>query len=86
VKVEFVIWSCRIGGQDFHARYLLTNHGGIRFEQGLDENRNATTDTDVSLLDDGLYQRRKIDFTHGHPGCAFTKLYSFEIVGRRRVA
>ena len=85
VRVEFVIWSCRISGQDFHARYLMTNHGGIRFEQGLDERRNANTDTDVSLLDDGLYQRRKTDFTHGHPDCAFTKLHSFEIVGRRNV-
>lgn len=86
VKIEFVIWSCRIGGQDFHARYVLTNHGGIRIDHGLDERRSATTDTDVSLLDDDMFQRRKTDFTHNHPDCAFNKLHLFEIVGRRRVA
>lgn len=86
VKVEFVIWSCRSGGQDFHARYLMTNHGGIRFEQGLDERRNASTDTDVSLLDDELYQRRKADFTHESKDCAFDKCHAFEIVGQRKSA
>ena len=86
VKVEFVIWSCRSGGQDFHARYLMTNHGGIRFEQGLDEKRTASTDTDVSLLDDELYQRRKADFTQESDKCAFEKCHAFEIMGRRTMS
>jgi len=83
VDLEFFIWSCKMGGQDFHARYVLTNHGGIRFEQGLDDSASSISTTDVSLLDDGLYRRRRTEFTHGHPDCAFTKVHSFTIKGLR---
>ena len=27
-------WKERVGGEDFHARYLLTNFGGINVEAG----------------------------------------------------
>jgi len=83
VDLEVVLWSCKAGGQDFHARYVLTNHGGIRFEQGLDDSKSTTSTTDVSLLDEVLYKRRRTDFTAGDPDCAFTKVHSFIIKGQR---
>ena len=83
LEMRIFIWTCNLGGQDFHARYLLTNHGGVRFEQGLDDNRNANSNTDVSLLDEGLYKRRRTDFTKGHPDCAFTIVHTFIVIGCR---
>lgn len=62
VTVEMVIWSCKPGGQDFHARYVLTDKGGVRVEQGLDDNVHANTTTDMSLLSEALHTQRRQDF------------------------
>lgn len=53
-------WSQRTGGRRFHARYLLTNIGGLRFEYGMDEaydikHGRTGQETDVTILDNDLY-------------------------------
>lgn len=54
-------WNERTGGKRFHARYLLTNLGGLRFDYGMDEAYDAgrgTTnqETEVSLIDQTVYE------------------------------
>ena len=56
VEVRFVRWREKTNGEKFHARYLLTEKAGIRFETGLDEGGIGET-TDVTLLDVGLHQQ-----------------------------
>lgn len=57
VQIKLVRWKLRPGGEDFHARYVLTDLGGLRFERGLDSGEAGQT-TDVSLLDEAVYVRR----------------------------
>lgn len=44
-------------GEAVHPRYILTDKGGLRFEHGLSEAGDHET-TDVSLLDNALYEQR----------------------------
>ena len=44
-------------GEAVHPRYIFTDKGGLRFEHGLSESAETET-TDVSLLDEPLYQQR----------------------------
>ncbi len=83
LELKFFIWSTEHFGQDFHARYILTNHGGVRIEQGLDDNPMAETDTDVSLLGESLYRNRRARFTEGHEDCKFNLAHSFSLIGQR---
>lgn len=53
-RLKLVRWEEKEGGEKFHARYILTDIGGIRIETGLDEGEAGET-TDVSLLDLGLW-------------------------------
>lgn len=52
-----VRWRERDGGDGFHARYVLTELGGIRFDCGLDPGHPGRT-TDVTLLDRNLHAQR----------------------------
>lgn len=54
-------WKERPGGEDFHARYLLTDKGGARVDAGFDPVGNHQT-TDVALMNYGLSQRRLASF------------------------
>jgi len=56
----------RVGGETFHARYVLTERGGIRFDVGLDEGPVGET-TDVTLLDTQLHITRWNDFQETDP-------------------
>lgn len=56
-SLRIVRWKRRPGGESFHARYILTDIGGIRVDYGLDEGKDGET-TDVGLLDDDLYEKR----------------------------
>ena len=50
LTVTIYRWREKKGGEDFHARYLLTNKGGIRVDAGFSaEGRHQTTD--MALLD-----------------------------------
>jgi hypothetical protein len=51
-------WKRRVGGEEFHARYILTERGGMRFDEGLAEGR-AGERSDVALMDPALVQNRR---------------------------
>lgn len=57
VELSLYRWKQRVGGDALHARYVLTELGGLRFEYGLDEGDSGET-LDISLLDTGLYKIR----------------------------
>jgi len=44
------------GGEGWHARYVLTERGGIRIDWGLDEGKRDTFKTDIALLDQYSWQ------------------------------
>lgn len=48
-------------GEAVHPRYIFTDKGGLRFEHGLAEESETET-TDVSLLDEFLYQQRRSQY------------------------
>jgi len=48
-------WRQKPGGADFHARYLLTDRGGIRVDGGFSAEGGAQT-TDMMLMDFALSQ------------------------------
>lgn len=56
-QIHFFRWKQREGGEAFHARYILTDRGGLNYEQGLDEGSDGEH-TDVHRMDDDLYQKR----------------------------
>lgn len=67
--LRFFRWNQRTDGIKLHARYLLTNVGGIRFDAGLDEaydagNGKTNQDTDVSLIDTTVYNELWNRFTN----------------------
>jgi hypothetical protein len=60
VVLTFYRWKERPGGEKFHARYILTDLGGIRYDVGLDESDDpdGPQTTDVSALDPETYRHR----------------------------
>lgn len=55
--VTFFRWREWPGGEDFHARYVLTDVGGLRIDAGLDEKQGQTTDVarmGIALVRDRL--------------------------------
>jgi hypothetical protein len=59
--IRVLKWRQRDGGEKFHARYILTERGGIRYDVGLDAGYEGET-TDVSILDMNLYKKRWKDY------------------------
>ncbi|MGH8679197.1 MAG: hypothetical protein ACREUQ_12720, partial [Burkholderiales bacterium] len=57
IKIRFVQWRERDGGDSLHNRYIFTERGGVRLAWGLDEGAPTQTD-DLSLLDDALFRTR----------------------------
>ncbi len=51
-------WRERVRGEDFHARYLLTDRGGIRIDAGFSA-EGAHQTTDMSLMSYELSQDRR---------------------------
>ena len=49
-------WDKKHQGDFFHARYILTEKGGLRFDWGLDIGKKIGETTDVSLLDGGVWE------------------------------
>jgi hypothetical protein len=54
-KLKIVRWIEKNGGEKFHARYILTDIGGVRIDVGLDEGGVGET-TDVSLMDFAIWK------------------------------
>lgn len=57
VKVSIFCWRQKNGGADFHARYLLTERGGIAVEAGFSAEGDHQT-TDMHLMSFELSQER----------------------------
>lgn len=78
VSIRFVIWGQREEGEKFHARYFMTERGGIRFDVGLDAGKPGET-TDVGLLSEALRATRWKQFQDST--AAFDKVDEFTITG-----
>jgi hypothetical protein len=50
VQLRITRWQQKDGGDKPHARYILTERGGIRYDYGLDEGEEGDQTTDVSLI------------------------------------
>ena len=58
MSVSIYRWREKEGGADFHARYLLTDRGGMRVDAGLSA-EGADQKTDIALMDFELAQQRR---------------------------
>ncbi len=61
IKIKFIRWEERREGKKFHARYLLTDKGGLLIETGLDEGKTAE-ETPIILLNHEMYGIVRKDF------------------------
>ena len=61
MEVKFIRWKQRENGEKLHARYVLTEYGGISIEVGLDEGNDGET-TDIKILSDEIYKKRWTSF------------------------
>jgi hypothetical protein len=75
-EIHLFQWERLEGGDNMHARYFLTERGGMRFDYGLAEGNPGET-TDVHLLTDELYRARRKDY---EPTSAAFKLLGHRIV------
>lgn len=55
-------WRRNDDGVKPHARYVLTELGGVRYDYGLDEWKGDGQTTDVSLMAHSVYERRWCDY------------------------
>jgi hypothetical protein len=60
MTVTLYRWREKVGGEDFHARYLLTDRGGVRIDAGFSA-EGAHQTTDFTLMDFSLSQQRRDD-------------------------
>jgi hypothetical protein len=61
ITVALFRWKRRDNGEEFHARYILSELGGIRFDEGLAEGRVGEL-SDVALMDPALVENRRKAF------------------------
>lgn len=61
VTIHVYQWETISGNDKFHARYILSDYGGVRLDSGLDEGKEGEY-TDISLLPYSLYKRRDEQF------------------------
>lgn len=59
-SIEVFQWEAKFLGDKPHARYILTEFGGIRYDYGLDKGEGQTTD--VSLIGPDAYKQRWQDY------------------------
>lgn len=63
VSVTFIRWKERNGGEDFHARYILTDKGGVLIDKGLDDDDDDGGQvTPIVLLSFDMYSEIWNDF------------------------
>jgi hypothetical protein len=60
LRLRLVRWNDDSSDKELHPRYILTDIGGVRVENGLDEHPGA--ETDVGLLTEDLWKRRLADY------------------------
>lgn len=69
-----LLWPGLPDGDAMHARYILTERGGISYDWGLDEGQNVAQTTEVRLLAHERYLQLRGQFhrgarAFGTPGC-----------------
>lgn len=62
-KSRAYLWSRKLGGRRFHARYVLTDVGGTGSDYGLDQGNSPSDETDLYLLPDPVRLQRIKDFS-----------------------
>ncbi len=82
VKVRFVRWRQRDGGEKLHNRYILTDIGGVSFEVGLDDGAEGETD-EIKLLEKEIYELRLEQYGSSTP--AFDLVDDVTVNGVRRI-
>ncbi len=63
IELEILRWDRLPRGERAHARYILTERGGIAIDYGLSEERGSTTD--IRILEDEIWTRRLRDVREG---------------------
>lgn len=81
IRIAIYVWEEQPGSEKMHARYVLTECGGIRIDAGLDLGEPGQT-TDVSLLPPSVRLSRWKSFQQGtSPFLLATRI---EIIGTRK--
>lgn len=62
-KSRAFLWTEKLGGRRFHARYVLTDVGGTGSDYGLDQGNSPSDETDLYLLPDPVRTQRIKDFS-----------------------
>lgn len=57
IQIQVVWWRRKSNGEGMHARYVMTEHGAIYVDWGLDRGKPEET-TDIGLLSPKLYRER----------------------------
>jgi hypothetical protein len=83
MRVTFRRWTKRLGGEDLHNRYILTDLGGLIFSHGLDEGKPGETD-DVNVMDRHQYAFRWEQYTGPSPAFDLSE-EPVVVVGTRRI-
>lgn len=79
IELRMFRWDDKPGGAGMHARYVLTERGGIRIDWGLDKGQMGQK-TDVSLLDEDLWKERWLNYQEGSVELDLIEIAS--IIGR----
>lgn len=79
-RVDVCRWRERPEGDGPHARYVLTERGGIQYDYGLDEGND---DTEVSLLSRPAYEKRWNDYQKGETA-AYELIDCFPVPGVKK--
>lgn len=79
-KLRVVFWKDLPEG--FHARYLLTEFGGVKFDWGFDQGNSQQHLNEVVLLEHARFQEISTRFTTPTP-CPANRCEVIEINGRR---
>lgn len=77
IPLTFYRWNEKPGGEEFHARYILTELGGLRFDVGLDDaddDRSLQT-TDVTAVDLETHCQRRSEYHAGSDSFALADVW-----------
>jgi hypothetical protein len=62
-SAKVFLWREALGSKRFHARYILTDVGGVGSEYGWDKGTSPSDETDLYLLTEGILEQRTRDFS-----------------------
>jgi hypothetical protein len=82
VDIKICKWDDKPGGPGMHARYILTDRGGVRVDWGLDaaKDRKMWAKTPITLLDHDTWENLFKSFQE--PSDDFELIYSVTVTGQ----